>query len=232
MGILKVIKQRCQNCNEYFVATGCAVCNGTLDIDLKEKFQNSSMFDFKCPHCGHTFRSIYSMQYRDAEKEYMILLDCGDIDKEKIIKEVLTDFPNYRIRVVSDPIAMLEKIHIFGADLNDKIITYLDHCIFQDITNGRAYKKLPLVITKIFFDSCDLKSGLINFEAISDSTKPIFVSESFKKYEYFLQHPIYYEQFKELDGEYNIDDNWAEKISTLRKQFRENRNRVTKRVCC
>ncbi|WP_158577951.1 MULTISPECIES: CpXC domain-containing protein [Eubacterium] len=56
-------------------------------------------------------------------KKLYLILDLGGFETEAIIRDAEALFPDYRIRVTKEMMDLLEKIHIFEVNLNDKIIT-------------------------------------------------------------------------------------------------------------
>lgn len=227
MATRKTIVKTCPSCGAFFNAEAYEVINVTLDTALRDQVIWGKIFDFTCPSCGHHFRSPYSMAYKEMEKEYIIFLDMNDVADncdeasseegliENQIKETQALFPSYRIRVVHDMMDLIEKIHIFSAGLNDKIITYLGYKIKDDVTVKMKNAKPPIRVNKALFDSLRGKEGEINFGLLSSSPKPIFVTTPTRDYEYLLKKSPLRHQFEEADGLYQIDEGWAAGIDKV-----------------
>jgi hypothetical protein len=227
MATRKTIVKTCPSCRTFFSTEGYDVINATLDSTLKDEVIWGRIFDFTCPSCEHHFRSPYSLAYKEMEKEYIIFLDRdeagGDkdepINENRLIDDQIAEtrelFPSYRIRVVHDMMDLIEKIHIFSAGLNDKIITYLSYKIKDDVTLKMRKAKQPIQVQKALFDSLKGKEGELNFGLLSNSPKPIFVTTPTRDYEYLLKKSPIRQEFEEVDGLYQIDERWAAGIEKV-----------------
>lgn len=227
MATRKAIVKTCPSCGTFFNTEAFEAINASLDIALRDEVIWGRVFDFTCPSCRHHFRSPYSMAYKEMEKEYIIFLDMNDAPQDSLdatgekqliknqIAEIRELFPSYRIRVVNDMMDLIEKIHIFSAGLNDKIISYLAYKIKDDINVKMKTQKKPIQVHKALFDSLKGKEGEINFGLLSTSSKPIFVTTSIRDYEYLLKKSPIHERFKEVTGLYQIDEGWAAEIDKV-----------------
>jgi hypothetical protein len=227
MATRKKIVKTCPSCGAFFNAEAYEVINATLDTALRDEVIWGRIFDFTCPSCTHHFRSPYSMAYKEMEKEYIIFLELDEdardederISKSRITEDQIAEtrelFPTYRIRVVHDMMDLIEKIHIFSAGLNDKIITYLGYKIKDDVTLKMKTAKPPIRINKALFDSLRGKEGEINFGLLSTSPKPIFVTTPTRDYEYLLKKSPIRQQFEEAEGLYLVDEGWAAGIDKV-----------------
>lgn len=227
MATRKTILKTCPSCGAFFNSDAYEVINASLDLALRDQVIWGKIFDFTCPACGQQFRSPYSMAYKEMEKEYIIFLDqeetagySNEIQSEsRLVAEQIAAirelFPTYRIRVVHDMMDLIEKIHIFSAGLNDKIITYLGYKIKDDVTLKMKTAKPPIQVHKALFDSLKGKAGEINFGLLSTSSKPIFVTTPSRDYEYLLKKSPLRHQFDEAEGLYQIDERWAAGIDKV-----------------
>jgi predicted RNA-binding Zn-ribbon protein involved in translation (DUF1610 family) len=227
MATRKTMIKTCPSCGAFFNTDAYEVINATLDLALTDEVIWGRIFDFTCPSCGQQFRSPYSMAYKEMEKEYIIFLDldevagggdepmCENRTIEDQIAETRELFPSYRIRVVHDMMDLIEKIHIFSAGLNDKIVTYLGYKIKDDVTLKMKTAKPPIRVHKALFDSLKGKAGELNFGLLSTSPKPIFVTTPTRDYEYLLKKSPLRHQFEEAEGLYQIDESWAAGIDKV-----------------
>ena len=109
--------------------------NTTLDPEMKEKVMNREAFMFTCPECGERTNVDYGTLYHQMEDHIMIhyavsdeneeeILDMlnhqGNRDIDKLMSGMLND--NYLIRIVRSQNSLREKIQIFDAGLDDRII--------------------------------------------------------------------------------------------------------------
>ncbi|KNZ40260.1 CpXC domain-containing protein [Acetobacterium bakii] len=218
MAMKKIVAQTCPNCGEYFDIEAFEVINVTLDTSLRDEVLNGRIFDFTCPECRYWFRNPYSMVYKDMEKEFTIILDLKNNEalkteneaKEDLTRETLELFPTYRIRVVTDMTDFIEKIHIFSADLNDRVIAYLDHKIKRYMIAKMEKEKSPIQINRVVFDSLNGNEERVNFGVFGSSPTPIIMNMPLRDYEYLLKKSPLKESFKEQPGEYIVDKDWAE----------------------
>ncbi|HHV25654.1 MAG TPA: hypothetical protein GXX63_00480 [Tissierellia bacterium] len=208
----KIIERICPNCHETFKIKVYDNLNITSNVEMKSKVLNGSIFDFKCPNCGILFRSIYSIVYKDMEKKYIIFLNMKNKNYDKKIKKIEELYPEYKIRIVSDMMDLIEKIYIFEVKLNDKIITYLGYKIYEDMTRKLLDMKSPIKISKVLFDSFNPSKNQVNFGALNNVKKRIFISATYTDYKTLQNSPKYIQCFKENPGEYEIDQNWAKRI--------------------
>ena len=199
MAKTKTITIECPKCHEAFEIKGYETINASLDEELKAKLIKTELFKHTCPECGEAFSEPYSLKYQDMEKEYM--------------EEVLEMFPNYRIRIVKDVMDLLEKIHIFESNLNDKIITYLDHKIYEDVSAKLRAENSPIAIDKVLFGSFEFQKKKVVFGALNNAGKQIFIDTPFADYKALANSPRLVPCFKEKEGEYVIDKAWAEALA-------------------
>ena len=102
--------------------------NTVLDPEMKEKVLNQSIFLYACPNCGETFRLNYPTLYHQMEDLIMIYL-VSESEVEKTYEmfygeNALFDFrtKKYLARIVTSPNQLVEKIQIFDAGKDDRIM--------------------------------------------------------------------------------------------------------------
>lgn len=102
--------------------------NTVLDPEMKEKVLNQSIFLYTCPNCGETFRLNYPILYHQMEDLVMIyLVPESEVEKTYEIfyeKNALADFhtEKYLNRIVTSANQLVEKIQIFDAGKDDRIM--------------------------------------------------------------------------------------------------------------
>ena len=102
--------------------------NTALDPEMKEKVLNQSIFLYTCPSCGETFCLNYSTLYHQMEDLVMIyLVPESEVKKTYEMfygENALFDFriEKYLARIVTSPNQLVEKIQIFDAGKDDRII--------------------------------------------------------------------------------------------------------------
>ena len=102
--------------------------NTALDPEMKEKVLNQSIFLYTCPSCGETFRLNYSTLYHQMEDLVMIyLVPESEVKKTYEIfyeKNALADYrtEKYLYRIVTSANQLVEKIQIFDAGKDDRVM--------------------------------------------------------------------------------------------------------------
>ena len=102
--------------------------NTVLDPEMKEKVLNQSIFLYTCPNCGETFRLNYPTLYHQMEDLIMIYLVSESVVAETYDlfygEHTMADFrtKKYLNRIVTSANQLVEKIQIFDADKDDRIM--------------------------------------------------------------------------------------------------------------
>lgn len=192
----------CASCHHEFEAQVYSSINVSLNPELKEKLLNHELFRFTCPNCGHDNFYTYSLLYQDTQQKCMIQL-CSEVDVPLYqrnfdmlhqIREETSD--PYKYRIVTDNNAIFEKINIFDAGLDDRIIE-LYKASFLAESNDNKIQSL------LFF----VENGEYCLQSIEkDAFGPIYLISS----EIYDALKEFYEDNKQYDSEkYLIDLKWA-----------------------
>ncbi len=102
--------------------------NTVLDPEMKEKVLNQSIFLYTCPNCGETFRLNYPTLYHQMEDLVIIyLVPESEVEKTYEMfygENALADYrtEKYLNRIVTSANQLIEKIKIFDAGKDDRII--------------------------------------------------------------------------------------------------------------
>lgn len=149
---------KCPDCGREIEYDYWDSVNVSLDPKLKEYVLDGSIFNCSCI-CGYDKNLVHPFLYHDMNKKLLIQLTSIDEVEEVIesYEEVINlAFSEENIRIVTDYNELIEKIHIFDADFDDKVIE-LTKSIFR-----KAYKENNPSIKdfKILFSPPDLKSEL------------------------------------------------------------------------
>jgi len=116
--------------------------NTAMSPGMKQAVRDRSAFAFVCPHCGKQCNVDYGFLYHQMEDSMMIQYAQGDeaaADAYRLFfpeqpDEELIDVKkeNYLIRIVRSQNQLLEKLAIFDAGLDDRIIEiYKLFCLTQ-----------------------------------------------------------------------------------------------------
>ena len=106
--------------------------NTTLNPDMKAAVKDLSAFQFECPSCGEKTYVDYGCLYHQMEDRIMIQYANSDKSAEQCYEMMTRDGPTgilqdmrkngYLLRIVRSQRELLEKIAVFDAGLDDRII--------------------------------------------------------------------------------------------------------------
>ena len=119
--------------------------NTALDPEMKEKVLNQSIFLYTCPSCGETFRLNYSTLYHQMEDLVMIyLVPESEVKKTYEIfyeKNALADYrtEKYLYRIVTSANQLVEKIQIFDAGKDDRVMELVKLLATDSILKNDPY---------------------------------------------------------------------------------------------
>ena len=112
---------KCPNCGKAFEVEAVAAINTEREPELKERLLSGELFIRECPHCGARTLAKFPLLYHDPAERLMIWLSDGSADTEARMQAAVTgnDFEGYTGRIVDTPGALIEKVKIFDAGLDD-----------------------------------------------------------------------------------------------------------------
>ena len=106
-------------------------------------------FKVKCPSCGLKADLAYPFRYIDRISKYeLFLIPIGHPDEEELLNGLSScnENPDYVTRLVADDMALLDKINVFNAGLNDKVIELCKVLMWGDLCEQQPkYKGANLV---------------------------------------------------------------------------------------
>lgn len=113
----------CPSCNQVSSARVYTSVDVGQDPGLKDDLLRGKLFVFTCPKCGHAARLVDPLfEYRDSTKDLVIQLDTlGKFDAAKAIASYGGKLPK-TTRVVRDGNSLIEKVKVFDAGLDDRIV--------------------------------------------------------------------------------------------------------------
>ena len=160
----------CGHCGKSWKASLQQCVNISLHPEEKGKILDSSFFRQKCPFCGVDSELSYPLLYDDMGKALMIYLLPENTEEmvAKINKQQETWSPDMlkaaricTMRAVRHSIYLVEKIKIFDADLDDRIVELTKNFIFV-----RFMKERPDVDARnALFEQQNGKNGYTIFAA-------------------------------------------------------------------
>ena len=127
---------KCPECGKDSEFTVWQSINTTLDPEMKSAVRNKSAFQFICPYCGHKANVDYGFLYHQMEDHIMIHYANSEENAQEIykmltekdeanpMKDMLKDLitEKYLCRIVRSQNQLLEKLAIFDAQMDDRIV--------------------------------------------------------------------------------------------------------------
>lgn len=189
------------------------------DNDMKEKFMANDYFTMHCKNCNTVLPIGYRSNYNDLEKRYLLWLlsKNKEADEKEVAaynEKLKTDDAlrlarnGYRFRLVSNSNDLREKILIFDADLDDRVIELMKLAYVPTI---RKQVGTDTRIVGFYFDwRIDGQGG--QWLIIFDNRKPMVA-----KFEMSMYEDIQKKWQEALDahtgeGLIMIDPKWAVEV--------------------
>jgi hypothetical protein len=129
----------CGGCGQSQLFLEWVSLNATLDKEAKDKLLAGELTQFLCEKCGWTAEVVYPLLYHDMEQKVMIWLvpPGGKVTGDPRTGRAPRD---YRCRFVSNRRELVEKILIFDADLDDRVL----ECIKLVMLSNCAKQNEPI----------------------------------------------------------------------------------------
>jgi hypothetical protein len=122
------LKLACPACGKSGEFVSWSSINATLDPHEKTRLLDRSLTQFTCAECGHQAQVIYPILYHDMTHSFMVWMippqeGPAGAPPEALPAGVVQKLgEKYRYRLVSNLKELIEKIAIFDAKLDDRII--------------------------------------------------------------------------------------------------------------
>ena len=121
--------------------------NTAEDPDLKAKVKDGSLFVWECPHCGGYNLARYQTLYHDPDQKLMVwLMPEGNMPPEQlaavqqhmeiIAEQAFDGEDGYTLRRVGDIGSLMEKVNIFDANLDDRVIEMCKYVTKMELAEG------------------------------------------------------------------------------------------------
>lgn len=143
---------QCSSCHEPHGIEVYNSVNVGQDPDMKEKVRSGALFLWECPHCGRPNLALYPFLYHDPDRKLMIwLLPAGSVSDAQIkaVSAQLDALEGYTFRRVADVGSLIEKISIFDADLDDRIVEMAKYVTAMELA-GKAPDKSSEILDAQF----------------------------------------------------------------------------------
>lgn len=150
----------CPECDHEQTITICPAVNVTTDPEMREKVLSGDLFMFTCDQCGFCGYAGYPFVYEDKETNggFLIYLEPECEDREVGVEGDIADQVIYRerpMRLVADVNALKEKVFIFEAGLDDRVIE-----LFKVLTLAKMQDDEPdMIPDELKFSKRDVVDG-------------------------------------------------------------------------
>lgn len=153
----------CPQCENEQVFVEWHSVNVTNDPEMKAKILFGELFKAKCNRCRFEGELKYPLLYHDMEQKLMIRFwpEGGQPDAEE--SELLEIMEGYRFRLVYTIKELQEKIRIYDACLDDRVIELLKFTLWREVL-----RKGPLSYANLYFGLVDDDEKKLIFAAFKD----------------------------------------------------------------
>lgn len=152
----------CPKCNHQQKFAIWKSMNVTLDPELKAKFIDGSLTTFSCEACSENTGVNYGTLYHDMNQAIMINLSYGEPQED--MSEMAGLFKGYRVRIVGSRNELLEKIFIFDAGLDDRMVELFK--VFLTVMLSKEGKE----VEELLFQGVESEDGQKTIEFVVMTT--------------------------------------------------------------
>ena len=112
----------CPKCGARQVFLAWESVNVTLHPELKAQLLEGSLTRATCQQCGESAEVLYQILFHDPKKQLLIWLWQEPKDPETAALQLDRLMSQYRLRLVRSRNELVEKILIFDAELDDRVV--------------------------------------------------------------------------------------------------------------
>ena len=213
VSIEREVKITCPHCDAVTPFNIWLSVNTDQDPDLKEKVRDQSLFEFECPYCGQKTVIDYGMLYHQPDEKVIVHYAITQENADEVY-HMLTDEDkrsafsslfdqNYLIRIVRSRNSLLEKLAIFDAKYDDRMIEIYKHHLELAYRNEHPDCES---VNILFFTSGEGVPMLQIFEG--DETKGVVPLDNASYYDMLQRHGIEMKPMK--DDSPIVDQSWVD----------------------
>lgn len=156
----------CESCGHESTVTYYDTVNAAEDPSLAAEVRELKPFSYTCPQCGAEYLLDYSMLYVDPDARVEVFCACGE-NGDQDADDAFDRFSNAedaerasvavrlnprlatRRRVTASPDDLVEKVEIFAAGLDDRILELHKYLLGLSIEETEGVRPNGLVFTKV-----------------------------------------------------------------------------------
>lgn len=213
MSSKKEVKITCPRCDATSPFTVWLSINTADDPELKESVRNQSLFRFTCPYCGVETMIDYGLLYHQPEEKLMVHYAVTPENEQEVVSMLTDPLKNepfrslfdahYVIRVVRSRNQMLEKLAIFDANFDDRLIELYKRDLEQAYKAEHPDASAPQLL---LFNTTENEQM---FQIIDGNETKVVVPLNTSYYYLLLQR--HGKEMRELYEESPVvDQNWAD----------------------
>ncbi len=195
----------CPTCNKHFQASVYASINVSLDPSLKGKLMRGEINKVLCPECKTEITIASDLLYRDTDKKLWLQVAWENeqewMEEEAKFKDKLASFyhevprladtigpieKTYTYRLVFGYSQLREKVSVFDANLDDRIIEWIKFISILQIEPLEDLVDKQAEI-EVFFEG--EKEGQLSFICFSSTSDPIGFSIARDLYRHIIDDP-------------------------------------------
>ena len=133
----------CKYCGTAFQVEVHPSVNVSDNPDLKAQVMDGSLFVNECPQCGRINLIKYPLLYHDPDSRLMIWLSDGNPDQEAALQRTCLETEElkaYTARFVDDIGSLMEKVKIFDAGLDDRLVEMCKFVTCMEMGQDLSFK--------------------------------------------------------------------------------------------
>ena len=132
-------KTVCPQCGKESPSAVWDYINATTDPDLRAALLDGSLFQWRCPHCGHACRAGYALIYHDEARGFLL---CYDAECDKTVLPLNDELKKLSsrdtMRLVRNFPDLAEKIRILTDGMDDRAVEVLKQMLLASLPAGAA----------------------------------------------------------------------------------------------
>lgn len=206
----------CPRCHYDSPKTVWNSINADLDPELKERFLDGDLFDWKCEVCGLETKVPFATIYHDMEHRFILFFDPWEENRERGETGEIGipqgfNLPDYTLRWVYGMTALREKINTLAAGLNDIAVERMKYFLRMDkenhIKNTDEFVCAGIYDSGTGVETTGWERGAINFMRFRKDAEPMVMSFPMELYyDYVLAAKI--DPRMETHGCPCVDSKW------------------------
>lgn len=172
----------CPYCGHKQNMTFWGVVDANENPKIKQRILNGTFFEQTCKACGEQHLVSYPMLYEDKENRLMIYLNStplGISTAQEAIdsrRNVVAEKDDMRIRIVTSPNYLREKLRIFDMGFDDRVVEIVKALILEKVCQEKSLGPVDDVLCWIH------NNGDMDVDIFANNTGTLTVKKDFYKY--------------------------------------------------